>query len=177
MININNKLEKNNKITSELSSNQNQEIINLTEIEIASCKEAFQIFDKHSEGVISTKELGPILSSLGLILSEEDSLELINKYDNDINNNFIDFNTFLTIYSNTKKKNEINQEEDLIEAFSIFDKDNTGKINAQELKYVMMTSGEDFNENYIKELINDSMVNNSDYIDYKKFVKLLFSYK
>ena len=41
----------------------------------------------------------------------------------------------------------------------------------------MMTSGEDFNENYIKELINDSMVNNSDYIDYKKFVKLLFSYK
>ena len=183
MIN-NNKLEKNNKISPELSSNQFQEIINLTEIEIGFCKEAFQIFDKHSSGLISTKELILIINSLGLILSEEDFQEIINKYDNEINNNLIDFNTFIIIYSKIKEKNEKNKEKDLIEAFKIFDKENNGKINAQELKYVMMTSGEDFNENYIKDLINECLIeknnnndNTNDFIDYKKFVKLLISYK
>ena len=42
----------------------------------------------------------------------------------------------------------------------------------------MMSSGEDFNENYIKELINQSCFEHDDeFIDYKKFVKLLMSNK
>ena len=54
---INNNIEKNNKILdSEKRSDKLKEINNLTEMEIALYKEAFQIFDKHSEGYISTKE-------------------------------------------------------------------------------------------------------------------------
>ena len=41
----------------------------------------------------------------------------------------------------------------------------------------MMSSGEDFNENYIKDLINESCIDNGEYIDYKKFAKLLMSDK
>ena len=174
---INNNIEKNNKnLDLENRSDKINEIINLTEMEIALYKEAFQIFDKHSEGYISTKELGTILGSLGIIISDEDLTEIINSYDNDQYNNAIDFITFLEIVS--KKKEDVYKEEDLIDAFRIFDKEGNGKISSKELRYVMMSSGEDFNENYIKELINQSCFEQDDeFIDYKKFVKLLMSNK
>ena len=173
---INNNIEKNNKnLDSEKRSDKLKEINNLTEMEIALYKEAFQIFDKHSEGYISTKELNTILGSLGIIISDEDITEIINTYDNEQYNNMIDFITFLEIIS--KKKDNAYKEEDLIDAFRIFDKEGNGKISSKELRYVMMSSGEDFNENYIKELINESSIDNDEYIDYKKFAKLLMSDK
>ena len=173
---INNNIEKNNKILGlEIKSDKIKEINNLTEMEIALYKEAFQIFDKHSEGYISSKELGTIMSSLGFNISDEDLNEIISSYDNEQNNKMIDFISFLDIIS--KKKEDIYKEEDLIDAFRIFDKEGNGKISSNELRYVMMSSGEDFNENYIKELINESSVDHDDYIDYNKFVKLLISSK
>ena len=42
---------------------------------------------------------------------------------------------------------------------------------------LMMSSGEDFNENYIKELISESSIEHDEFIDYQKFVKLLISAK
>lgn len=171
---INNNIEKNNKnLGLEIKSDKIKEINNLTEMEIALYKEAFQIFDKHSEGYISSKELGTIMSSLGFNISDEDLNEIINIYEQ--NNNMIDFISFLEIIS--KKKENIYKEEDLIDAFRIFDKEGNGKISRKELRYVMTSSGEDFNENYIKELINESNIDHDDYIDYYKFVKLLISSK
>ena len=172
---INNNIEKNNKNQDTEISEKLKSIDNLTEMEIALYKEAFQIFDKHSEGYISTKELGSILSSLGFNISDEDLNEIINIYDNDENNNLIDFISFLEIIS--KKKENIYKEEDLIDAFRIFDKEGNGKISSKELRYVIMSSGEDFNENYIKELINESSVDHDEFIDYHKFIKLLISSK
>ena len=173
---INNNLEKNNKnLVPEIDPDKIKEINNLTEMEIALYKEAFQIFDKHSEGYISSNELGTIMSSLGFNISDEDLNEITNIYDNDQNNNMIDFISFLGIIS--KKKGNIYKEEDLIDAFRIFDKEGNGKISSKELLYVMMSSGEDFNENYIKELINESSIEHDEFIDYQKFVKLLISAK
>jgi calmodulin len=173
---INNNLEKNNKnLVPEIDPDKIKEINNLTEMEIALYKEAFQIFDKHSEGYISSNELGTIMSSLGFNISDEDLNEITNIYDNEQNNNMIDFISFLEIIS--KKKENIYKEEDLIDAFRIFDKEGNGKISSKELLYVMMSSGEDFNENYIKELISESSMEHDEFIDYQKFVKLLISAK
>ena len=173
---INNNIEKINKnLVIENNSEKIKDITNLTEMEIALYKEAFQIFDKHSEGYISTKELGTIFNSLGINISEEDLIEIITIYDNDQNNSMIDFITFLDII--TKKKDDIYKEEDLINAFRIFDKEGNGKISIKELRYVMMSSGVDFNENYIKDIINESNVDNDEFIDYHKFIKLLIDSK
>ena len=173
---INNNIEKINKnLVIENNNEKIKDITNLTEMEIALYKEAFQIFDKHSEGYISTKELGTIFNSLGINISEEDLIEIITIYDNDQNNSMIDFITFLDIIA--KKKDDIYKEEDLINAFRIFDKEGNGKISIKELRYVMMSSGVDFNENYIKDIINESNVDNDEFIDYKKFCKLLITYK
>jgi len=145
----------------------------LTELQIAEYKEAFQIFDKHGEGVISSKELGTIMRSLGLNPSDEDLKEIIDSFDNDKNNNLIDFNSFLIIMA--KRKNDIDKEEDLLDAFRVFDKENNGKISSRELRYVMMSSGEDLNENDIEDMIHEASIDNEEYIDYHKFVKLMLS--
>ena len=156
---INNNLEKNNKnLVPEIDPDKIKEINNLTEMEIALYKEAFQIFDKHSEGYISSNELGTIMSSLGFNISDEDLNEITNIYDNDQNNNMIDFISFLGIIS--KKKENIYKEEDLIDAFRIFDKEGNGKISSKELLYV-----------------NESSMEHDEFIDYQKFVKLLISAK
>lgn len=173
---INNNIEKINKnLVIENNNEKIKDITNLTEMEIALYKEAFQIFDKHSEGYISTKELGTIFNSLGINISEEDLIEIITIYDNDQNNSMIDFITFLDIIA--KKKDDIYKEEDLINAFRIFDKEGNGKISIKELRYVMMSSGVDFNENYIKDIINESNVDNDEFIDYHIFIKLLIDSK
>ena len=173
---MNNNIEKINKnLVIENNTEKIKNITNLTEMEIALYKEAFQIFDKHSEGYISTKELGTIFNSLGINISEEDLIEIITIYDNEQNNNMIDFITFLDIIA--KKKDDIYKEEDLINAFRIFDKEGNGKISIKELRYVMMSSGVDFNENYIKDIINESNVDNDEFIDYHKFIKLLIDSK
>ena len=145
----------------------------LTELQIAEYKEAFQIFDKHGEGVISSKELGTIMRSLGLNPTDEDLKEIIDSFDNDKNNNLIDFNSFLIIMA--RRKNDVDKEEDLLDAFRVFDKENNGKILSRELRYVMMSSGEDLNENDIEDMIHEASIDTDEYIDYHKFVRLMLS--
>ena len=74
-----------------------------------------------------------------------------------------------------KRKNDIDKEEDLLDAFRVFDKENNGKISSRELRYVMMSSGEDLNENDIEDMIHEASIDNEEYIDYHKFVKLMLS--
>ena len=170
-------MSKNNVYNSYNSDNNQKKeegsLNDLTELQIAEYKEAFQIFDKHGEGFISSKELGTIMRSLGLNPSDEDLKEITDSFDNEKNNNLIDFNSFLIIMA--KRKNDIDQEEELLEAFRVFDKENNGKISARELRYVMMSSGEDLNENDIEDMIHEAKTENEDYIDYYKFVKIMLS--
>ena len=168
-------MSKNNIYNSNKSIKKEEDSLldDLTEYQIAEYKEAFQIFDKHGEGTISSKELGTIMRSLGLNPSDEDLKEIIDSFDNEKNNNLIDFNSFLMIMA--KRKNDVDKEEDLLDAFRVFDKENNGKISARELRYVMMSSGEDLNENDIEEMIREASTENDDFIDYYKFVKLMLS--
>ena len=39
----------------------------------------------------------------------------------------------------------------------------------------MMSSGEDLNENDIEDMIHEASIDNEEYIDYHKFVKLMLS--
>ena len=55
-------------------------------------------------------------------------------------NGTIDFGEFLTLMS--RKVNNIDTEEDIKEAFKVFDRDGNGFISAPELRYIMTNLGE-----------------------------------
>lgn len=152
---------------------ENYSIIdNLTEEQIAEFKEAFQIFDKDGDGSITTKELGTVMRSLGQNPSDEEVRKMIDEVDED-KSGTIDFKEFLGLMA--KKMRENDSEDELIEAFKVFDRDGNGKISAHELRYVILSSGEDLTEQDIQEMVQEADIDGDGFIDYQEFVKIMMS--
>ena len=87
--------------------------------------------------------------------------------------------------SSLKKSNEIpnllgdnqvsDSEEELIEAFKVFDRDGNGLISADELLNVMTSLGENATMEEIEELIKESDYDGDGFINYEEFVKLILN--
>eukprot|EP00918_Siedleckia_nematoides_P002297 GHVU01005220.1.p1 GENE.GHVU01005220.1~~GHVU01005220.1.p1 ORF type:complete len:129 (+),score=23.83 GHVU01005220.1:178-564(+) len=97
----------------------------LNEEQIAEFKEAFSLFDKDSDGTITTKELGTVMRSLGQNPTEAELQDMINEVDVD-GNGTIEFVEFLNLMAKKMKDNDT--EEELIEAFKVFDRDGNGIV-------------------------------------------------
>nr|ACJ72161.1 UGT4 [Pueraria montana var. lobata] len=102
----------------------------LTDDQIAEFKEAFSLFDKDGDGCITTKELGTVMRSLGQNPTEAELQDMINEVDAD-GNGTIDFPEFLNLMA--RKMKDTDSEEELKEAFRVFDKDQNGFISAAKL--------------------------------------------
>ncbi len=145
---------------------------NLTEEQIAEFKEAFMIFDKDGDGSISTNELGTVMRSLGQNPTEEELVIMIEEVDED-SSGTIDFKEFLGLMA--KKMQDIDTEDDLIDAFRVFDMDGNGCISANELKFVLANLGERISDEEIEEMIRDSDTDGDGLIDYKEFIRILMA--
>ncbi|XP_052767253.1 calmodulin-alpha-like isoform X2 [Mya arenaria] len=106
----------------------------LTEEQISEFKEAFSLFDKDGDGTITSIELGTVMRSLGANPTEAELQEMINEVDAD-GSGTIEFPEFLTMMMRNTRQNDT--QEDLRAAFTVFDKDASGKISGAELRHVM----------------------------------------
>ena len=67
---------------------------------------------------------------------------------------------------------ELNQEEEeLKEAFRVFDKDGNGFISAAELRHIMTNLGEKLTDEEVDEMIREADIDGNDQINYEEFVK------
>ncbi|GFP96832.1 calmodulin [Phtheirospermum japonicum] len=103
---------------------------------------------------------------------------MINEVDAD-GNGTIDFPEFLNLMA--RKMKDIDSEEELKEAFRVFDKDQNGFISAAELRHVMTNLGEKLTDEEVGEMIREAGVDGDGQINYEEFVKvmickLLFSF-
>lgn len=130
-------------------------------------KEAFGLFDKDGDGTITTRELGIVMRALGKNPTEQDLIDMVNEIDTE-GRGIIDFPEFLTLMARPIR--EPDKEEDIIEAFHVFDKDNTGKIATAELRHILMNLGEKLTEEEVEELLKEADKENSGLIDYREFV-------
>merc|ERR1719149_66521 len=136
----------------------------LTEEQIAEFKEAFSLFDKDGDGTITTKELGTVMRSLGQNPTEAELQDMINEVDAD-GNGTIDFPEFCTLMA--RKMKDTDSEEDLIEAFRIFDRNGDGTISAAELRKVLSNLGDKLQDEEIDDMIREADVDDSSSIDYE----------
>jgi calmodulin len=145
---------------------------NLTDEKIMEFKEAFEMFDRDKDGLINSKELGNILRSLGHDPSEQELSDMISEVD--INEDKkIDFNEFMQLMHKRAKDSDI--EDELIEAFRIFDKEGEGRISASEFRHIMLTLGERLSEDEVEEMIKEADARGDGMINYKEFSKIMLS--
>lgn len=146
----------------------------LQEEKVSECREVFDLFDKDKDGAITAKELGDVMRALGANPTQaeldEMILEVVKEHDE---SQRIEFNEFLDLFA--KKMKDPDSEEDLMEAFRVFDHDNDGLISNVELKHVMVTLGEYMSEEEADELIREADFDGDGLINYQRFVKLMMS--
>ncbi|XP_011703020.1 PREDICTED: calmodulin-beta-like isoform X1 [Wasmannia auropunctata] len=144
----------------------------LTEDQVAEFKEAFMLFDKDEDGTITMAELGVVMRSLGQRPSETELRDMVNEVDQD-GNGTIEFNEFLQMMS--KKMKSADGEDELREAFRVFDKNNDGLISSKELRHVMTNLGEKLSEEEVDDMIKEADLDGDGMVNYEEFVSILMS--
>ena len=95
---------------------------------------------------------------------------MINEVDAD-GSGTIDFPEFLKMMAN-KIKDE-NSEEEIREAFQVFDKDGNGVVTPNELRNVLHHIGEKLTDEEIDEMINEADMDGDGTINYEEFVLMM----
>ncbi|NWR79303.1 CALMS protein, partial [Centropus bengalensis] len=142
----------------------------LSEEKIAEFKEAFSLFDRDGDGCITTKELGTVMRSLGQNPTEAELQDMVGEVDAD-SSGTIDFPEFLSLMA--RKMRDTDSEEEIREAFRVFDKDGNGYISAAELRHVMTNLGEKLTDEEVDEMIKEADCNNDGQVNYEEFVRMM----
>merc|ERR1712176_1003266 len=98
--------------------------------------------------------------------------DMINEVDAD-GNGTIDFPEFLSLMA--RKMKDTDTEEELIEAFKVFDRDGNGFISPAELRHVMTNLGEKLTDEEIDEMMHEADADASGQINYEEFVKFMMA--
>lgn len=136
-------------------------------------REAFSMFDKNGDDLISAGELGTVMRNLGLNPTEEDVQKMISDVDKDANG-FVDFNEFVSMMLKFQESH-VDPEEQYLEAFRVFDQDGNGFISPRELQSVMCNLGEKLSEEEIKDMIQEADLDKDGQVNYAEFVKVMIN--
>lgn len=67
-----------------------------------------------------------------------------------------------------------NAEEEMLEAFRVFDTDGNGSITADELRQIFVNLGEKLTEDEIADMIDEADTDGDGEINYQEFVTMMF---
>jgi len=139
--------------------------------QIAEYRDAFSLFDKDSNGLISTTELGAVMHSLGLPSEPAEIHAMIEKLDAN-QNGAIDFPEFLEMMAEMRD-GPGEGEREMVEAFVEFDKDGNGFISREELQGVLAKFGERHSDAEVEAMIAEIDVDGDGLVNYSEFVKMM----
>ncbi len=147
-------------------------IDDIPETRLKEYRDAFEMFDRDKDGTITAKELANVMRSLNQEPTEQELFEMINEVDVD-GNGRIDFEEFVTLMNRRSK--ETDTEDEVINAFRVFDKEGNGCIGSGELKHIMTTIGDKLTEDEVEEMIREADIDGDGYINYEEFVRMMMA--
>ncbi|KAI2658891.1 Calcium-binding protein 5 [Labeo rohita] len=149
----------------------------LADDEIEELREAFNEFDKDKDGLISCKDLGNLMRTMGYMPTEMELIEL----GQNINMNLggrVDFEDFVELMAPkllAETAGMIGVKE-LRDAFKEFDMDGDGSITTEELRCAMSKLlGEHMNHREIDAVVQEADNNGDGTVDFEEFVRMLSS--
>jgi calmodulin len=135
-------------------------------------REAFEVFlVDEADDAIPASSLGVIARSMYLNPTEAELSAATSRFGGE--GGRVTFEQFLECFAawvNTRLSSQ-----DVIEAFQVFDTDNTGYIHAAELKRLLTTLGEKMSEEEADELLGDADVDDGGRINYRKFAERIMT--
>ncbi|KAL5704190.1 non-specific serine/threonine protein kinase [Ranunculus cassubicifolius] len=139
----------------------------LSDEEIGGLKELFKMIDTDNSGTITLEELKNGLKRVGSELVEAEVKSLMEAADID-NNGSLDYGEFLAA---TVHLNKLEREENLVSAFSFFDKDGSGYITVDELQQACRDFG--LSEVHLDDMVKEIDQDNDGQIDYGEFAAMM----
>ena len=135
-------------------------------------KKVFESYSKGQEGNVNKQELANIFKAINIDASDEEIKEIIKKMDLE-DKKEINYDEFLTIINQREK--DVDEEEEVLKAFKVFDKEGNGLININELKDIMLNMGNNWSENEINEMFAEADIDMDGYLNYEDFVRTMMS--
>eukprot|EP00039_Didymoeca_costata_P019999 m.339674 g.339674 ORF g.339674 m.339674 type:complete len:152 (-) comp18908_c0_seq1:974-1429(-) len=139
-------------------------------------KEIFKTYDDKGEGSLdlatavkairsvgeslNSEELGEYLKDKGASTDKQGNPTLSLEHFNDL--------VCGSIYGDNSQK-----QQELQNAFQVFDMEKKGVIKASEMRYVMTNLGERFSIEEVEELINEAHVDSGGNINYNNFISMM----
>ncbi|ALC42747.1 maker145 [Drosophila busckii] len=144
--------------------------MDLTPQQFACFREVFQYLNLDGDDSVSLREFLTVMEGLGLNPFEGDVQSLINEVDLD-GNGSIEFNEFVALMIN--RLTQIYKAEDMIDAFQVFDKSNSGYLDAGELRTVYLALGVKITNAEIDEIISAADFDGDGVIGFDDFIQMM----
>lgn len=123
----------------------------------------FVIYDKEAENSIKVSQLEKYLKAVGLVVERKELNLILDEYASENKDKI----TFEDVWSKFSSKPTI-QDDEIIEAFKTFSP--SGKINKEEIKYILMSLGDKISEEEVNDFFR-YFKGDKDEIDYKEFLE------
>uniref|UniRef100_A0A3Q4GLN8 Calcium binding protein 5b n=1 Tax=Neolamprologus brichardi TaxID=32507 RepID=A0A3Q4GLN8_NEOBR len=140
-----------------------------------SLREAFVEFDKDKDGLISCKDLGNLMRTMGYMPTEMELIELSQNINMNLGGrvDFEDFVDLMTPKLLDETAGMIGLKE-LKDAFKEFDLDGDGAITSDEMKHAMLKlMGKHTSKNEIDAVVKEADNNGDGTVDFEEFVKMM----
>ncbi|KAF2586655.1 hypothetical protein F2Q70_00037628 [Brassica cretica] len=132
----------------------------------------FQMFDKNGDGKITKQELNDSLKNLGIYIPDQELVQMIEKIDLN-GDGYVDSEEFGGLFETIMEERD--EEEDMREAFNVFDQNRDGFITVEELRSVLaslgLKQGRTLDE--CKRMIGKVDVDGDGMVDFKEFKKMM----
>lgn len=134
-------------------------------------QEAFNLFDHAGSGKLKISTLDQLVRACGLTPSDAQISQFKKEIDTSETGEY-DFNQLYALILE-HKTDAVKTPDDVLKAFQVFDRENTGTISTSDLKSHMANLGERLNDNEVVQLIKDADPQETGKVVYADFVKLM----
>ncbi|CAH8595714.1 unnamed protein product [Schistosoma guineensis] len=138
-------------------------------------REAFILFDVNRDGRITETELESVLGFLGVKTTRDEVRRMIQDADCD-GNGTVEFDEFLRMmrrYSQNQRPKS--SDDELREAFNVFDQNGDSVIDFSEIKQTMHFLGEAVTDDEVRQMIKEADLDKNGSIDFREFKMMMKS--
>jgi len=147
--------------------------LGISEDELREYRTMMIMFDRDGTGTMDCNELVKVMRGLGCNPTDAEVKQIIEDVDTN-KTGTVEFKELVEIMKKMSRNEKA--EEELSDAFKVFDRDGSGKVSAKEIKEVMTHIGERLTEDEAEEMLMafaNYDANGDGELDYQEFSKMI----